>query len=208
MGAFMLGRPGLYARQEVGEDGQIRLFLLFKGNDLHSGTAPSVNAEEKQAFLDKLSQEYLRVDETNRVVYVCYPSFDATERTVPVASSAPTGLGNDTVVGDGVDSGVHNFARDGTPALGTPSSLRTRLRWEQYYRMWNASVQFGVIPDDFNPVTNLCTGSFEVTPLPPLHPLRDATHMNSMRSLYRRYHNDCEVYKMSITKSQYRTELT
>lgn len=45
-GVFMLGQPGLYIR----ELDICILFLVFKGNDLHSGFSPTVDPLKEHAW--------------------------------------------------------------------------------------------------------------------------------------------------------------
>lgn len=76
-GAFLFGRWGLYVRAAVQPDGQVRLFIWFKGNDLHSGVAPKADPTERQEFLSTLAGKLKTV---NRIVFVCYPNEASTLR--------------------------------------------------------------------------------------------------------------------------------
>ncbi|KAL0569462.1 hypothetical protein V5O48_012502 [Marasmius crinis-equi] len=201
MGAFLLGRPGLYCRADVGSNGEVRVFLLFKGNDIHTGTAPSVSPEARDEFLQKLQETYNRVDETNRCVYVAYPSRIATERTGPIIAAAPTGLGNDLVT-SGQDQNLHNFTRDGIPALGSSVPHQTRLAWESYISYYNRMAQSNMFPDFLGTVKTI-SGTVQIPP-PPVDPHRDCDLLASMRSHYRQLYNDALEYYLNMSKAQIR----
>ncbi|KAK1217136.1 hypothetical protein PQX77_020218 [Marasmius sp. AFHP31] len=69
-GAFILAHFGLYAKLELLPDGMCKIILWFKGNDLHSGVAPTVHPSIRWAGLPQLAEEINAVDPINRVVYV------------------------------------------------------------------------------------------------------------------------------------------
>ncbi|KAF9048078.1 hypothetical protein BDZ89DRAFT_1127035 [Hymenopellis radicata] len=203
IGAFLLARPGLYVRHEVTDSDQVRLFLVFKGNDLHSGTAPTVDDSVKQQFLDDLAALYNNAGDQNRCVFMAYPNRTSVDRSVPVAATGATGLGNDSVLKDGQDATIHNYARDGRPSLGSTVSHMTRLLWEDHARSWNARVQYAACQTEFETRVHLIDGSIIEIPPPPLHPVHNFQYIKFMRASYKHLHLDNEEYYMRVDKKSY-----
>lgn len=78
-GAFALGRFGLYVRPL----GMLVAFLVFKGNDLHSGFAPKIPSNpagsytgiddyDRKSIADDIVADWNLTGQVNRVVYVSY----------------------------------------------------------------------------------------------------------------------------------------
>ena len=69
-GPFCLARSGLYLREK---DVWI-VFLVFKGNNLHSGFAPKEDPEAHQRWIETtLNDVWNMAGPQNRVGYVNYP---------------------------------------------------------------------------------------------------------------------------------------
>ena len=107
----MLGRSGLYARVSTDKNGYAHFFLLFKGNDLHSGTSPTVQETELEPFLAELRMLFKTVGLENCVLYVLYPTLLAFWHEAGVSMTQPTGFERPGT--------SHTFADDGFPACGT-----------------------------------------------------------------------------------------
>ncbi|KAF9028349.1 hypothetical protein BDZ89DRAFT_770699 [Hymenopellis radicata] len=148
-GAFLLGRFGLYARVEVSPNGQVRLVLFFKGNDLHSGVAPSADAEARRAFLQDLA-EWLQT--VNRIVYVCYPNEAICHRRVNMATYPSDGIAIH------VGNNYHFFSSEGVPALGDKTSCNIRCLTDRFMRSWNEDLLLGL--DGALPVTSSLIPNF------------------------------------------------
>ncbi|KAL0062889.1 hypothetical protein AAF712_010210 [Marasmius tenuissimus] len=139
-GAFILARFGLYAKFKLMPDGRCIFFLFFKGNDLHSGVAPTVHPSVREAALAELAEHINKAKPVNRVVYVCYPSQDLCRREVPMMtypkefnSSGPT-------------TNFHWYVSQGSPALGTKRDCDIRLRWDTAMDSWNKAILRGEKP--------------------------------------------------------------
>ncbi|KAF9014645.1 hypothetical protein BDZ89DRAFT_1142136 [Hymenopellis radicata] len=187
MGAFLLARPA----------------YMF-GRRFNPMDTPSVNQEIKAAFLDELAKRYNNSGDQNRCGFVGYPNAASVDRSVPLAATAPTGLGNDSVLRDGRDEAIHNYAQDGIPALGNTTSHMTRLLWEDYARSWNSCVQYNIRLPEFHTQFQLLKEETIVTiQPPPLHPIRDFYYIRKMREAYKRFHLDSDEYYMRIDKASY-----
>ncbi|THU79966.1 hypothetical protein K435DRAFT_874867 [Dendrothele bispora CBS 962.96] len=144
-GDFLLARPGLYARAYPDKQGHVVFFLLFKGNDLHTGTAPTTDDDAWKTYIAELEELYKYVGDENRVVYVLYPSHAAFHRDAGIAVSAKTGYDN----ADGSSSvkTPHTFADDGFPILGGYDDWKCRLAREHYIHQYNSARAKGLQPD-------------------------------------------------------------
>ncbi|KAK7039109.1 hypothetical protein VNI00_010293 [Paramarasmius palmivorus] len=203
MGAFLLARAGLYARVEVNQSGEVRLFLLFKGNDLHCGTSPSVNEQARNDFLKEFFERYQKVDKVNRLAFVMYPNYEAIERTSPIVAAPPTGLGNDLLLAEGHGQRLHNFVDDGIPALGSRQSWLTRLCYEQFYRMHNTMFSMGYTTPFVTGIRTLDGDETHVMP-PPFNPVSHNSWVAFMRAHYKTHHKNSWEYYIAMTKSDFR----
>ncbi|KAJ8094923.1 hypothetical protein PM082_010139 [Marasmius tenuissimus] len=121
---------------EVGPLGRVQIILFFKGNDLHTGIVPTVDESHWTEFLRKLAG---KVNQVNRVVYVCYPTKVLTHHTVPMAKLSTHGLSPIT----SKESTGLNYASHGVPALGDESSKNLRLYADLCMTNWNDTLQLG-----------------------------------------------------------------
>ncbi|KAJ6622852.1 hypothetical protein B0H10DRAFT_1944436 [Mycena sp. CBHHK59/15] len=71
-GPFMFGRCGIYVR----ETGILILYLVFRGNDLHCGYAPTYDDKVKAEWIakNKIIELYNMTDEQDRAFLVGYPT--------------------------------------------------------------------------------------------------------------------------------------
>lgn len=200
-GAFMQARSGLYGWGDVSADGQVRWFLVFKGNDLHAGTAPTVDSDAKAAFLSGLTDLYMEVGEVNRIVYVAYPNAPICRREVQSIAISP-------VVTFGTEGGdmsknrkafAHTFDTEGSPALGTPDDVRNRLVREKYMQDYNTARMWGLTLPLFP--TSL-DRTLKFLPMP-FDPERDAVMVDKMRGLYSNLHRNSLAYRIKITKIEF-----
>lgn len=203
----MQARSGLYAWAEVSDDGQVRWFLLFKGNDLHSGTAPTVDASVKTAFLNELSDHYLHVGEENRVVFVAYPNSGASSRNVKaVAVTEVLGFGNDG--GDSAKDAkmyAHTFVEDGRPALGDHDAWANRLGREAYMLHYNFFRCMDFEVDRTLPVYTNGTGDRVHIDALPFDPETDAEWVDRMRGLYLHMAQTSRMYAIDMTKEDFKS---
>ncbi|KAL0563384.1 hypothetical protein V5O48_018684, partial [Marasmius crinis-equi] len=215
-GAFILARFGLYAKLKLLPDGTCIVFLWFKGNDLHSGVAPTVHPSIRRAALSELAAQINQTKPINRVVYVCYPSEDLCHRTVPMMSY-PTSL-NSTAP----STNFHWYSKQGSPALGSNRDSRIRLWWDEIMESWNHAVSFGEKPEfpSGRKVREELNGEgvkesvLDEYPLPsfPLldlgilckNPYDDEDFFSLWRGLWKRHWDLSDKYYLSMTKFQYR----
>ncbi|KAJ6521405.1 hypothetical protein B0H19DRAFT_1244608 [Mycena capillaripes] len=126
-GPFMLARCGLYIR----ETGVLIIYLLFRGNDLHSGFHPSYLEDKRDAWIAKEAVEavYNMADPQDRCFFVPYPTQVAYSRAAELAVSPPLTFGN---LGSPVYHKLHakNFSQDGRTVLGSHHTRFTRLSCE------------------------------------------------------------------------------
>ncbi|KAL0568259.1 hypothetical protein V5O48_013731 [Marasmius crinis-equi] len=215
-GAFILARFGLYAKLKLMPDGRCMVFLWFKGNDLHSGVAPTVHPSVRRAALAELAEHVNKEDRVNRVVYVCYPSEDLCHRRVPMMRYP------DSFNSAGPSSNFHWYITQGSPALGSKRDTAVRLWWDDAMEFWNHALARGEKPE-FPPCKKLKEGSDEhgektliadEYPLPTFpflehgalqrNPHDNPDFFGLWRGLWKRHINLSERYYLSMTKFQYR----
>ncbi|THU99615.1 hypothetical protein K435DRAFT_855482, partial [Dendrothele bispora CBS 962.96] len=168
-GDFLLARPGLYARAYPDKQGHVVFFLLFKGNNLHTGTALTTDDDAWKTYIAELEELYKYVGDENRaVVYVLYPSHAAFHRDAGIAVSAKTGYDN----ADGSSSvkTPHTFADDGFPILGGYDDWKCRLAREHYIHQYNSARAKGLQLDRTPPKYLDLNGNLVSASLPSFDP--------------------------------------
>lgn len=191
----MLARAGLYARIWPDKDGRVHFFLLFKGNDLHSGTSPTVNSPELEEFWDILKKAYCMVGPENRCFYVTYPTEAAFERTTGVSMTQPTGF-------DQYDSRQHTFADEGFPACGSFDDWQTFMARERFMRAYNLSRMCRAQPSLDYPTFRNLDGELVVVEIP-FDPELDAEYVDFMRGAFLQHDRNCSVYNLRMTKPMF-----
>lgn len=209
-GAFILGRSGLYVR----EGGVLRIILWFKGRDIHTGHAPSVNPTSWSKFISRIEGVFDRTDPTNRVMYVCYPSEQGIERTGNMAVTSAPHFGNANIT---LEHQVmqRNFAVHGMHVLGGQNAYSNRLGRELFYGFFNGlnkcHLKLNIDPDEI--LQHITYEDDEVVgqetnllPTPPgFHPVHDRERLSGMRSYYRWYMAECDQLLIIISKAEYLT---
>ncbi|KAF8151212.1 hypothetical protein K438DRAFT_1865080 [Mycena galopus ATCC 62051] len=146
-GPFMLGRCGLYIR----ETGVLIIYLVFRGNDLHSGFAPSYPAGPNQGWIDKeaVLAAYNMCAPLQRVFLVPYVTEVGASRSAELSVTPPTTFGN---LGAPVLHKIHSrsFAKHGKPILGSDFDRFTRLSREVVFGARNALAYCGLFLDISN----------------------------------------------------------
>jgi hypothetical protein len=210
-----LGRPGLYVR----ELDSLVIFLVFKGNDIHTGFQPTVDESNnteysghEQGSTEHL--EYLRsgiseiwnlVGPERRVAYIPYFPRVACERSCKLSINPPVGFGNSGSATDHKQNTYLNYAEHGKPVLG--DSYWNRLAWEFARMQWNLALSVGLQPNDPNQLlmqTRYIDSSGKqrnCRPFP-FHPVHDVEHINHMRGVYQWRHNVIQEYNLNMRKSQ------
>ncbi|KAL0057498.1 hypothetical protein AAF712_015860 [Marasmius tenuissimus] len=209
-GAFLLGRWGLYCRTEVGPSGRVCLILFFKGNNLHSGIAPTVDPAQREAFLRDLAGQ-LNDNYINRVVYVCYPTEVLTHREVQMATYASHGLSpNDSKAYEGL-----NYAKHRVPALGNAAARNLQLRAESAMTQWNETLQLE--GDDYlpSPTSAPMMTTPSLVPLPtfkhpdsqlyvPMDPTNNPAYFSLRRAQWHHLQHIAYRYALRMTKYDYK----
>ncbi|KZV60256.1 hypothetical protein PENSPDRAFT_694413 [Peniophora sp. CONT] len=118
-------RHGAYVR----ELNTIIIFLMFKGTDLHGGTAPMT----PQAFVgrieDEIAQKFSDPQSVNRVMLVGFPQREHNQRTAASAVTAPVAFGNRAPMSS-TENPPQNYAEDGRHLLGNQADFMNRMRRE------------------------------------------------------------------------------
>ncbi|KAJ7045949.1 hypothetical protein C8F04DRAFT_1066822 [Mycena alexandri] len=209
-GPFMLGRFGLYIR----ETGLLIIYLVFRGNDLHSGYHPSYRPENQKAWIDKEAVEaaYDMCAPEQRCVLVPYATRVGVSRSAEVSVTPPVTFMN---MGAPVLHKLHSrtFAEHGKPLLGSAHDRYTRLGREITWAFANALEHAGLTFD--GPLTNLFQQlkykddeGNECTVGPPPFDLsveEDARAVTRKRGLYAWHKQLSQKFLVPITKDMYRT---
>ena len=120
-GSFLVARPGIYIR----ETNTIILFMVFKGNDLHSGRAPYAAKAMFDTWVKELEATLATqgLSIISRQMYVVYPSRAANQRDGSLMVTPRNIFGNGGPKPSLKDTAVLNYAQHGRHILGTPTLL-------------------------------------------------------------------------------------
>lgn len=204
---FFLARPGLYVRQ-IG-DGVWIIFIVFKGNDLHSGFSPNVDQRAKQMWLDSAARRWNNTDSVNRAAYVCYPSTIITSRKSSLSISPSPLFGNNSVRAAKEVLNT-NFLQHGYPSLGDFRSFYNRLGREMVFAQWNQAIMTGL--------STACTptdmlqryvyinedGEKQALDPAPFDPIVDADYVLTQRGIYKHFLANCTRYNIFLRKYDYK----
>lgn len=208
-GAFMLGRPGLYIR----ELDICILFLVFKGNDLHSGFSPMVDATKERAWhvemLQTVALIYNMVGPENRCGYVSYPSNVACHRLGAMSITPSLTFGNAGANPARKDIYM-DYARHGLHLVGARAHYN-RLAREVVYHQHNFAQHTGLqgLPDPadaLRSMTYVDENNFTAHCDPvPFHAVHDAALLTHWRGRYKYHYLNCHAYRINIVKHRYKT---
>ncbi|KAL0565027.1 hypothetical protein V5O48_017005 [Marasmius crinis-equi] len=185
VGDFMLGRAGLYARLWPDGNGNVVFFLLFKGNDIHSGTAPTTDDEAWAEFIAKITLLFSHVGPENRVVYVMYPNRHCARRDAGVSVTEDVGFGITTST---QISRKHNIAEEGSPALGLWDDLQVFLPVTFPTDLFYHDLRGNIIP--------VCL---------PFDPEADFARISELRGQYVNLDLSGSLYNLRMTKPHFAT---
>jgi hypothetical protein len=94
------------------------IFLLFKGNDIHSGFAPMEDFKDHQEWVESiLAPAWDHAGPENRLGYVIYPSGIAIQRSASLNATPSQLFGNFGSL-QPRKTGQHTFAKHGHVTLG------------------------------------------------------------------------------------------
>ncbi|KAG6915390.1 hypothetical protein DXG01_011736 [Tephrocybe rancida] len=212
-GPFMLGRPGLYAREE---DSPVS-FLSFRGNDPHSGTSPTVHPghfeadPEYQAHTNAINACWPNAGFVNRVGFVVYHSARATRRDTAIAVSPETRFGNHGVPVSKMKV-VRNFQQHGAHLLGSPKDAAIRQLREVLFGLANSThvngarlhiplMQLAATLQPFDPTIGSLTAS-EILPFDALDPVI-FEEIQKLRAHYGVYSKHCHSIALALRKQDF-----
>lgn len=216
-GPFLLGRLGTYCR----ETGCLTIFLVFRGNDMHTGTPPSIHEAMAQdealaKDLEALSAIWTDCGAVNRIGLVLYHSAQATFRDSAIAVTPETRFGNHGTLSASLLSSL-NFAADGQHILGPPPVAAARLSWDLIMGTVNGFVASGLTVDPDYVEESLKrvkypdpdTGNMVSVKAPqdnPLDPVQLAK-IKTRRRYYRWYHELCLSILLNVRRADYKHNL-
>ncbi|KAF7978083.1 hypothetical protein HWV62_1741 [Athelia sp. TMB] len=139
-GAFLLGRHGIYFQ----EQGVWIIWLVFRGNHIHSGTAPRIplHAELVDEVPDDLQHAWNQTGRENRSMTVGYISLAASMRTGSHAITRATHFGNEGAPKPHKDM-QRTFAEHGHIVLGNCHNRYRKLGSELIYSFYNGMREIG-----------------------------------------------------------------
>lgn len=203
-GPFLLARQGLYAREN-----DVRCFhLLFKGNDVHSGSSPTLPplTDQLRAEVDSLYS----LGPQNRVVYVSYPSTVGSSRSASFSVSPPLGFGNLGAVAPHKESTRH-FTDSDVSFLGTDADRAQRFGVELALMIHNAIIEYRLSSDiDIEDILKSLYSHDKdgqkryLAGFERFHPQRDVQEIEKWLGYWRWYENEAGRYLIHITKGQLR----
>ena len=133
----MLGRHVIYIR----ELNECIIFIVFKGNDLHSGFHPSYTAQARRDWLEVIDDMW--ETSVERIGLVAYPNRSMSSRTAGMSISPPLHFGN-----HGEPIAHHtaqlNFSQHARGILGNAEDHFTRLGREAVWSFANLLSQSGL----------------------------------------------------------------
>ncbi|KAJ6494121.1 hypothetical protein C8R47DRAFT_1194906 [Mycena vitilis] len=200
-GAFCLARCGLYVREA---DAWI-VFLVFRGNDLHSGFAPT-SPPIPVADINALAN----LAGPNRVVYVSYPSRVATTRAGSMSMSPPTNFWNFGTTSAAKAEQRHYSDSSSTQVFGSVYAKVNRLAREAAHSFSNALTYSGIklnisLTDLMTGMTYTdADGRTENIEPPPFDIDQHAPEMSRWWRFYEWHRNLCNTYLIRITKNEYK----
>ncbi|KAJ7173157.1 hypothetical protein C8R46DRAFT_1344751 [Mycena filopes] len=200
-GAFCLARCGLYVREA---DTWI-VFLVFRGNDLHSGFAPTT-PPIPMADVDTA----LAAAGPNRVVYVSYPSRISTTRVGSMSMTPPTGFGNFGTMTLAKTEQRHYSDRSSNQVFGSTFSKANRLAREAGMSFLNSLKHSGInLGQSLTELLGVMTyqdeeGETQQIEPPPFDIKHQASQMSRWWRFYEWHRELCATYAIRMTKSEYK----
>ncbi|KAH7905382.1 hypothetical protein BJ138DRAFT_1118520 [Hygrophoropsis aurantiaca] len=208
-GAFALGRFGLYIRSLD----TLVVFLIFKGNDVHSGFAPresvgtnrqytGFDSKDQPKQLDAVVEAWNLAGPVNRIVYVSYIQSGAFKRNIEIAFMPTVGFGNQAAMPPSTkDASYLTFLEHGRSTLGP--SFEARVDLEFTMLQWNARIAGNIQPaDSGSTITSKYMGreGVLVQTQVPFNPIIQATEVRNKRGRYTWLHSVILEYSIMTTK--------
>lgn len=180
------------------------VFLLIKGNDLHTGISPSVDPSKREKFFEDLNALGMHVGPENRIVYVSYPNRPACTREAQLSLTRPLTFGNH---GAPVSYKLKhlNFADHGRHILGNARSYHNRMAREGVYMYWNFCQYAGLSSEDpFDMIKKVTyvdeEGETHHCEPPQYHPIRHAEEVAQLRGRYQWHKQTAAMHRIVVSK--------
>lgn len=140
-GPFFLGRHGIYFHEQ---DVWI-IWLVFRGNHVHSGTAPSIppGAMLVEEVPEAVQHAWNQSGRENRSMTVGYISLAASMRSGSHAITRATNFGNEGAPKPHKDM-QRTFAEHGKIVLGNTNNRYNKLGQELIYSLYNGMQEIGL----------------------------------------------------------------
>jgi hypothetical protein len=192
------------------EQGVWILFLVFKGNDLHAGFAPTEDPQAHKEWVESLVRPaWDHAGPENRMGFVIYPSGAATQRSAGMNMTPNIHFGNFGASQPHKKNQL-TFATHGEMILGGRDSWANRLGREGAAWLYNFFGQCGLhLSIDPNILLQAVSykddkgDSVSLKPWP-YHPILDAARIECLQSYYQWYEEECGAMHIHISKHDYR----
>jgi hypothetical protein len=193
----------------IGDGGITCIHLVFRGNDLHSGTEPTGPqlTPDQRAEIDQLIQ---LTGPQNRVAYVNYPNITGVRRSSALSFSPPLGFWN-LSSGGSLDRSQRHFTDTDVSFLGSPRDRAQRIGVELVLAFHNATVHSKMKLDfDLDDLLTQMSYTDEggvrqnLDGFRRYHPVRDIKAIRKWLGYYRWYERTCDAFLIYITKEQYK----
>lgn len=202
-----MARPGLYVR----ELGVWIVFVVFKGNDLHSGFSPMEDLEAHKQWVDSIvSPMWDHAGPENRIGFVVYPNSAAIQRSASM-NFTPSQLFGNFGAAQPHKTLQHTFAKHGQVTLGNREEWANRSGREAVSLFQNFLSQNNLqlnldINDLIQSISfeNQAGAPVALKPLP-YHPVEDAAKIALWKGYYQHHFNQSLSMLIRIEKSTYRS---
>ena len=201
-GPFCLGRGGIYCR----EVGAWIVFLVFKGNDMHSGFAPTEDPEQHRQWVEsQLSAAWDHAGPENRIGYVLYQTSAATNRNAGMNVSPQQIFGNFGTM-QPYRAQQSTFTSEGFVSLGGEHAwanrmgremvlcLHNQLRWANL----NLDIDLNTLLKSIS-YTSIDGREVSLEPLP-YHPRHDQSLVMKYLSYYSHLRSECTAMYIHVER--------
>ena len=208
-GAFCEARSGIYVR----ELNVCVIFLVFKGNNLHSGFSPTVDPEVERKWKVRMmaivQAAWNLAGPENRAGFVSYASKVACHRLGAMSITPSLTFGN--AGADSAQKDVYmDYARHGMHIVGGAHAHFNRLAREMVYynHNFNQFARLQGVPDPAEALTSLTypndDGNMVHCDPIPFHAVRDADLLAYWRGRYKWHYLNCQQYHVVVVKHRYK----
>lgn len=183
------------------------VFLVFKGNDVHSGYAPTEDpADHRDWIANNLSCAWNLAGPQNRIGYVNYSGRVPCQRLGSMNFSPPTLFGN-FGSSQAYKDKQKNFAQHGCGTLGGQDVYANRMGREIVFNLWNSLQYCNLdlelsLSDLFERLSykDQSNTSVKLKPLP-IEPVREQALIQKMLSLYAWHQQEADLFFIRLSKT-------